>query len=255
MPTKQPFAELTVERCAAELWLNEIPVARLGPDGPLNISVPANLYVVDGENRLELIVESGSPQGSAHARLALFNPGEFTGEPGGEVLLRTEWIPQPGTETRPPYTEQTSARLGSMNGPWAWQSAPRLRLDPHTVAAVAAVLERIRSSLERGDPSVMLELARPKFEAAARAWPARTYPQLAMQFRAMVQRLPSTPGWAMQPLDPENFNFRLVAGSRLIECINKDWKPTVRSVPLDKGFPNYYAMCLGLSNGSFAIFL
>lgn len=67
------------------------------------------------------------------------------------------------------------------------------------------------------------------------------------------------PDWAMEPLDPERFDFRLCADGRLVEIIDKDWQATVRSVPLDDyGGPEGkgacdYPMMLGKIKGKFHI--
>jgi hypothetical protein len=260
-------AELTVENCAAELWLNDIPIAKLGPTGSQNTSIPAHMYVVDGENILETVMGVG-PEPSAsrqagdeplksnaavRARLVALEPGQFTGDPNAEILARIDETPNGQPEV--PRIGRGVRRLGPVFGLWAWQSLPRLRFDPATTSAVEEVLERIRDSFQRGDPSVLVDLARPKFEAAARAYPTRTLPQIIEQFEGVVRRYASTPGWGMQPLAPDQFSFRVVAGGRLIECINKDWKATVRSAPLASGFPYYFPIFLGMNGNRLAVYL
>ena len=259
------YADVTVENCIAELWLNDIPLGRATP-AISNVSVGAQMYVVDGDNSMELIVQPGfeparardrstqplPENASAHGRLVALAPGQFTDDPKAPVLLGAAW---PGGAGTAPYSVHARNFLGTMFGPWAWQSAPRLQLDAATTGAVHEVLERIRVSLQQGDPAVLGSLAMPKFEAAARAFPTRSLTDTVRQFSAVVTRNAASPGWQMPPLDPTQFNFRLVAGGRLIECVNRDWRATVRSAPRGGGVPYYFPMFLGLAGGRFAVFL
>ena len=259
--------DISVEDCRAELWLNDIPLGLAGPRNPF-VSVAAPMYVVNGFNALEIVVNpgpepavsrnrTGEPlpdQASAHARLAALYPGQFTDDPNAQVLISTDWISGPLGHS--PLSVRNRVDLGQMYGDWPWQSAPRLTLDWTTVTQLADLLEHIRVSLQVGDASVLGQLARSKFESGARAFPTRTLPEIVRQFVSVMERNAKTPGWSMQPLEPSAFSFRLVANGRLIECLNKDWKPTLRSVPVEGSHhPMYFPMFLGVSARSFAIFL
>jgi len=260
------YADIMAEKCRAELWLNDIPLALVTEPSPY-LSVAAHMYVVDGENTLEIVVNPGPEparardrsgkslpeNASVHGRLSALDPGQFTDDPKAPALIRADWASGPPGEA--PKIVAARSNLGVMFGPWAWQSAPRLTLDAATVAQVEAVLERIRVSLQQGDASVLGRLARPKFEAAARAFPARSLQETLRQFIAVVERNAKTPGWSMLPLDPAKFSFRLVAGGRLIECVNKDWKATIRSIPPPGSIPMYFPMFVGMSGAGFAVYL
>ncbi len=257
-------ADLQVGDIAAELWLNDIPVTRLVPLERHFASVPANMFVVDGENTLELVVAPGfepaesrvnyppvANHNDACGKLRSLAPGQFTGDDTAPVLITTE----AGTELSPGRI-QAKAQLGRNFGTWDWQLAPVLQLDTQTHASVADELVRIRAAFETGDSRYLSWLCRPKFEAAARAWPARPVATLLSQFASVIARYAAMPGWGMEPLDPDQFSFRLAAGARLVECINKDWKPTLRSAPLHGGYPFYFPIFLGrTAGGHWAIFL
>jgi hypothetical protein len=261
------YADLSSENCSAELWLNDIPIAQV-TEAASYLSVAAAMYVVDGVNNMEVIVNPGpeparardrNPQTPAEnatvaARLTGLDPGQFTDDPNAPVLMRVDWTRDPAV-TVGPFTANGSANLGSMFGAWAWQSAPPLQLDAATIASVTEVLERVRTSLQQGDPAVLGRLARPKFEAAAFAFPARSLAETLRQFSAVVARNAATPGWTMAPLDPAQFSFRLAAGGRLIECINKDWRATLRATSESRTLPYYFPMFLGYYGNEFAIYL
>ena len=250
-------AELKIDDCSAELWLNGIPLQRLTPNGSHNISIPAHLYLLDGQNTLEIVVNPGPipsrameaiassiPKGFALARLAAYEVGDFTGDPKAQILLEVSWdstTAQPGTY---PRTVKTNGNLGKIFGHWAWETSATLTLDTVTINSATAVLEAIRASLEVGDPAVLLQLAENKFANAARAFPARPFNILVDQFRRMVAMDSAEKGWAFPKLDHDQFDFRLVADGRMLECINRDWRPTLRTVALSDGYPKYYQMLL-----------
>ncbi len=254
---KMIHAELKIDDCSAELWLNGIPLQRLEPDRSHNISIPAHLYLLDGQNKLEMVVNPGpipsharqgvSPasfKGWATARLAAYEVGEFTGDENAEVLLETSWDSSSAKSGTFPRIVEVSGNLGKMFGRWNWENATPLRLDVATVESVTAVLEEVRASLKTGDPEVLLRLAQSKFTNAAHAFPARPFNTLVDQFRRVVARDSTVKGWAFPKLDRDQFDFRLVADGRMLECINRDWRPTLRTVALSDGYPKYYQMLL-----------
>jgi hypothetical protein len=262
-------AELKIDGCRAELWLNDIPLQLLAPDQSHNVSIPAHLYLLDGINTLEIVVYPGptpsearngpidvspvSPKGSATARLAAYNPGDFTGDAKAPVLIEVTWKAAEAEPGPYPRAVRTSRNLGAMFGRWDWEAAERLTLDEATTDEVAYVLETLRTSLAAGDPEPLFRLATLKFRDAATAFPARPLAALAEQFRAVVARDASSANWSFPPLDRQNFDFRLAAEGRLIECVNRDWRPTLRSAPLADSYPKYYAMLLCRLQGRWQI--
>lgn len=250
-------AELKIDNCPAELWLNDIPLKRLAPDQAHNISVPAHMYLLSGQNTLEILVNPGptpsaarqsrsaaNPAGSAMARVAAYEVGQFTGDPAAPVLLEASWD---GASAGPgPYPRSAQARndLGPLFGRWHWESADRLQLDAATIDAAAAVLESIRTSLAAGNPDVLLRFGERRFANAARAFPARPLDTIVAQFRRVVAKDAASPGWGFPALDRAQFDFRVVGEGRLLECINRDWRPTLRTSVLSDGYPKYYPMLL-----------
>jgi hypothetical protein len=221
------------------------------------VSVPGHVRLVDGVTTLEIVVTPGAvpslarqpqkdatPQGSATARLARYNPGDFTGDPGAEVLLEVSWDSATAAAGTYPRAVAVSRNLGALFGPWEWQSAPRVTLSGDVVKEVAAVLESLRTSLAAGNPEVLARLADTKLENASRAFPARELGGLRQQIRKVVARDAAQPGWGFAALRPDQFDFRVVGNGRLVECINKDWKPSLRTNVLADGYPKCYPLLL-----------
>jgi hypothetical protein len=263
---KMIHAELKIEDCPAELWLNDIPLQRLAPDRSHNVSIPAHLYLLEGQNTLEILVDPGpmpslarqanpgaSPTGTATARLAAYNVGEFTGDANAQILLEVSWDSAAAKPGPYPRSVQAASNLGPMFGRWDWEAAERLKLEAATIDSAAGVIESIRASLAAGDPDVLLRLAAGKFANAARAFPARPFNALVEQFRRVVVRDSAASGWSLPKLDRSQLDFRLAAGGRVLECINRDWHPTLRTVALSDGYPKYYPMLLCRLNGRWQV--
>lgn len=192
-------------------------------------------------------------KGSATARLAAYMVGDFTGAPNAPLLLELAWDAAQAEPGPYPRSVQVTRNLGPLFGRWGWESAEKLQLDTATIDSAANVLESIRTSLAASNPEVLLRLATGKFANAAVAFPARPYNVLVEQFRRVVARDASAPGWAFPPLDRERFDFRLVAGGRLLECINRDWRPTLRTAVLSDGYPKYYPLLLCRIHGEWQV--
>ena len=187
-------AELKIDSCPAELWLNDIPIKGLTPKLAHNISVPAHLYLLDGANTLEIVVNPGptpsigrrlrqdaTPAGAATARVAAYQAGQFTGDPAAPVLLETSWNASGAEPGAFPQIAQTANDLGSMFGPWHWERADSLQSDSANISGAAAVLETLRDSLAAGDPDVLLRLGYRRFKNASDAYPERPFSILVDQ--------------------------------------------------------------------------
>ena len=250
-------AEMKIDNCTAELWLNGVPLQRIAPGGIVNTAIPAHMYLLSGRNTLEVLIEPGSrptlarvawplsvPQGSVTTRLAAYYPDQFTGDPNAPVYVRLNWDGAAAFPGLYPRSIQGSEDLGPMFGRWHWEAADTLRLDANTIRDAARVLESIRISLAAGNADVFLRLAEQRFANFARAYPSRSFDTLVRQFRAVVARDSASAGWGFPELSPLQIDFRVVGGGRLLECVNEDWQPTLRSFSLADGYPKYYPLFL-----------
>jgi hypothetical protein len=265
------YAEMSLTNCRAELYLNGIPVGRRQAGQLPEFSVSVQQFLIDGKNLLELVINpdstpslarSGSADsvmagGRAEARLVRYPEGVYPGDPQGKVLIKVSW----GGENRSveknpagyPLVVSRTADLGPQFGRWCWQDAPRLTLDPATRDSIAAVIRTVREALAKGDPDPIVELSRISYEEGARAYPATTSAWLEGRFRKFLARAAQKPGWCIDPVDPSDWDLRLVADGRLVECLARDWRPIVRTKPLPDDEPYEFPMLLGRIDGKWRI--
>lgn len=268
MASEWVVLEARVAGVGAELHVNDIPVARIGLPGARSAAVPVNQYVVQGSNRLSLVVNPGpsparaleaDPEPSratgamASATLSVYRRGAVSGDGSGEVLASVSWTARVDGEAEAfPQRVDTELAVPLDLGPWAWQAADQLALDEQTVGEVAGLIDIVRSGLEAADLSSFLDLAARGLREIARAYDDSPDEGVST-LRAVVQHSRGAPHWRFPPLAREVWDLRLVANSRMIECIGKDWEPIVRSVTDAEENSFLMPMLVGRIGGQWAI--
>jgi len=238
----QIHAELELTECSGELWLNGIPLPGQPSRRPtFEISVPVNHLLVTGRNELELWVDvdgkpseshrprhaPASPAAIAVARLVAYAPGVMASPENGRVLAVLEYRGVGDGSVDAPRVRRLSVDLGMSFGPWAWQKAPVLTLDEPTLREAVAVVGEVHAALFGGDAARLFDLVRTRWEEADRAYPGRDDAADRSSHAAWVAELGRDPRRRV-PLDPARHDFRLVAGGRMIECIDEDFFPAIR---------------------------
>lgn len=243
-------AQIDAEGCTAELYLNGVPVSRVHPERTSFESVAAEEYLVPGRNRLEILLEPGSRPsvtrseerrvdlGAARAvaRLVRFADGEIAEASRGELLAEVRYAPEPDEPTTRvvPHAVAVEVDLGQANGRWSWQDAPPLTLDEATVAEAVAVLEAIGAAFQKGSAEALWALGEVKNREAMRAYPAADEAFVRGLLDESLARYAELADRVF-PMDAAERDFRLVAGGRIIDCLDRDWYPSLRLVSPGSG--------------------
>lgn len=264
--------EFQVENCDAELYFNDIPIILRGPDHGRFFKAPANHYLIDGVNEMAIIINPGETPGIAIsgsfqerrrasaegafsiAKLMVYPYGAIAGGPSGQEIMRVEWIADDNREYAFPAVIAVQQDLGTAFGKWEWEDLDQIELNDSAKAEIADFLDALRISLEAGNPEPFIETSRPRLESAERAYGLRPG-ERADLIREVTKMDASKSWWGMEPLDTEQFDFRMAAKGRLVECIGKDWKPVLKEKPDPEGGVSTYSMFLGKSNGTWHIIL
>lgn len=265
--------ECEVENCDAEFYFNDIPIIRRGTDHGRFYKGQSNQYVVDGLNEIAMIINPGPTpkeaipgenkkrkrsvaQGaSARAKLALYPFGAVAGGPDGKELMSIQWkAPEQEQLQFFPRAVSTQADLGPVFGKWEWEDLPRIELNDTDLEEIKAFLEVLHQSLAAGDPEFFIEFSDMRLKGTEQAYLLPPGDR-ANLIRQVTQMDAAESWWGMQPLDPENFDFRLCAQDRLVECIAKDWQPVLKENPDDQDGVGTYYMLLGKVFGEWHIVL
>jgi hypothetical protein len=154
----------------------------------------------------------------------------------GAEALRLNWSAASEGREECPRVKVGKLDFGVAFGGWSWQAAPVLSLDPATLAEAADVLMNVRSALREGDATALLDLIRVRFEEGTRAFPAGSATESIDRLVRWLGELASEPD-SVTELVPGAWSPRLVAGGRMIECLDSDWRACLRvkqSIPIDE---------------------
>lgn len=249
-----PHLDLRLMDCAVEVWLNDIPLHRAsaGPDAKL-LTVPVAEYVRDGDNLLTVVPYPGStpsssrepqvakvsPDARFEARLVFYEEGEFPGSGGGREAISVAAGGDVPMALRPVSTHRALRVPGA---PWAWQGATVLSLTPEVRAVLGRAIQQAHTAFAARDAQPLLNFGQPYFAEYARAYPALSAAVRADRFRRGFAAQPGDPPWKVAPLDPANVDLRLCAEGRLVEVIDRQFRPLLRAESLPYPFPMFIGM-------------
>jgi hypothetical protein len=243
------FVDVGQYRCRAEVYLNDIPLAYVHKEGRPNAAEAVPQYMVDGKNVFKLVVEPGpipslalgdptiaeedrpvsKPEMIARARMARYRDGEDILPKCGVTLAEIEWRAADLEEPVPfPHVIEQEVDLGPQFGPWQWQTAEQLTLDPATYDEAATVIEQVAQAWERGDAAPISALAQLKHAEMERAMPAYPPGSFDEVFREEITTFSQHEDWQPPAPTRDLYDLRLVAGGRMVQAIAKDWRPAVR---------------------------
>jgi len=241
------IAQLEVEDCTAELYLNDIPVLRLvhdpvGPSEQPLRNVAVQHLIIPGDNKLEVLVEPGPTPSVARyeqremgframkatARLLRFVEGVPMYADNGEVLGQAvfEWRDGRPDQRTFPIAEWTMIGMGQGFGRWGWQDAPALTLDEATVAEASQLLDRMHRAISEARGDEVWRLAELQLEDVQRAYPVTR--SMLEQDMADRMDLVSTMRRPVLDLERDAYDFRLVADRRMIQLVNRDYSTSLK---------------------------
>lgn len=229
--------DLSTYHAPYEMRINDIPFRSESADSIHTYSQPAHLYLVDGTNEIELAIPPGPspsqwrtrPERSvpefAHlrAKLVRYSVGD-TIFSGGLALVSLSWS---ANERLQGDSLRRQFELFPGFGRWAWQDAPKLVLDSHTIGEAIELVRHVRSAFVRRDASAIAQVASLVYNDIARAYPSITRSQLQFDFADMIERRSVVEQWEMAPLVESTLDFRLCGHDRMLDCIDRFWRPLI----------------------------
>lgn len=238
------FVQFILRRVSGEVCVNGVPVFSVPEDpGETDHTLPINGFVVSGLNQVELVLDiEGTPSTSRRRRqkkaepeaAALIRVLKF---PGGQTVMPVpnpahvvgvrEWYGEKDESEEAPRTVSLAFDAGAGFGHWSWQSAPALVLDQPTVEEARVLCEQVRAAIVRGDTTELLRLGEVRFREVGQAFGATSDDEDIAQLERWIAQYTAEPERVL-PIDPRSFDFRLVAGDRILLPLNRDWSQVVR---------------------------
>ncbi len=263
--------ELTVEKCMAELYLNDIPIARRGMDCGYFYGVPVNEFIVNGKNEIALVLEPGDRPSHAYtgkegqrgrfvpdkeakitAILGTYPCGAVVGGPDRTELAAIGWTPDDGSPLMFPQVRSVRVDIWPPFAPWKWEQAPPITLDEETLGEIDAFIKDLHLSLSAAFHEPFLEKCTLRFSEIEQAHylpPGNR----ASEARRVFPDIMDTPSWAMQPLQEIAYDLRLCARERMVQLISKDWQAILRQTPNEKGEGIFFSMFLSKIEGKWEV--
>jgi len=250
--------ELKLKDCAAELWLNGIPVRRMDSREQNFASAPALTFLVSGRNVLEMVVFPGIPpsrareapsprqvpaSASAWGRVARLDVGGITGDEQAPALAELRYRAADRPDELYPWTPRAEFEFQTGLQPWVWQRAELINLARDRTAIVETI-RVVHQAFAVGDPAPILQRSGIYLEEEARALPFRPAADLADRMRRDIAQNAGRTSW-VAPLIEEEFDLRVCAGNRLVECISKRGKSLIDTLPQPDGSIYPFPMFLG----------
>lgn len=238
-----------------EVHVNGVPVLSL-PAGMGSQSITVHEYLQNGSNRITLVVapppvalavsapnapaqpRMAARAAQARARLVLLRQGKSLADEAVRVLAEVVWAVDEGTGFDAPTAVHQDLELPVGFPRWRWLDAPLLNPGPQDRQLVLAAVQRIAFDLSRGNPDSFLAACRLKLEEVDQAY-QRPAGHGAAALREQVQQLWQAATLAtLAPPTPENLLLRVVAGGRLLECLNPLGTPVLSSQNDDAAIGN-----------------
>lgn len=254
----------------AEFYLNDIPIIRRGPELGMKYGGPCNQYLIDGVNELSVIIVPGEipsetlhskagrqrikfeEEASVKAELSIYPFGSVMGGPSKKVLMSVDWKLE--KEKWMVFQKVISARmdLGKLFGEWEWQKAPRIELNEDTLKEIHKFIKDLHMSLAAGDPELLLEFGEPRLKDIEKAFDLVPGEKEEL-IRKVTLDDAEQDWWGMEDINPDNYDLRLCAEDRMVEIVNKEWKPILQESPDPEGGVGSYSMTISKLDGKWKI--
>lgn len=212
----------------AEVRLNDIPVATVGPpEGAGRAFVPVPAYVVRGTNQLSARFtptpgpDAASPR--AEVRVAVFQDGDRYFSNAGQELARLDWAGDSGPTTR---NREFHATFGPPR--WAWSRCDAW-LTPDTALADALPFVRdLTRAYFASDAAWMETFSSAKFSDLALAFTNISEDGMKAQVASVIRREAPQPVPALAPPVPA-----LCGDGRMLMLLGHDGLPYLRKTGSD----------------------
>ncbi|WP_156391888.1 MULTISPECIES: hypothetical protein [unclassified Roseateles] len=246
-----------------EVHVNGVPVLAL-PAGAGSQSVTVHEYLQNGSNRISLVVaplpaaqamaapdapaqpRMAARAAQARARLVLLRQGKSLADEAVRVLAEVNWAVEEGASFLAPTVQHQDLELPVGFPRWRWLDAPVLNPGPADRQTLLAAVQRIAFDLSRGNPDSFLAASRLKLDEVDQAY-QRPAGHGTAALREQVQALWQAGTLAtLQPPTAETLLLRVVAGGRLLECLNPMGAPALSTLN-DDAAPDNVAWPLRLT--------
>jgi hypothetical protein len=243
------YLRLHAAGCFAEAWLNGIAVSRVDPVYCRLDGRPVHDYLLPAKNIVTLVVSPGAlaaqpfapaapdrgPPGRVAPRALLAGPrGVLPDDPAVRKLASLVWRPAPGAVVSPPVLLNAEAELPVWLPSWSWLEATPVAPSPELNQLVFVFVRRLAEGFRGGDPSLYLQFAGTRFREVAQAYAVKEE-DTRTNFLRQWESVSARDGFQFSLPDPAQLAVRVMAGGKMLDCIDANFQPILRAEPLENG--------------------
>ena len=243
------YLRLNAAGCVAEAWLNGVAVSRVDPVNCLLDGRPVHDYLLPSKNVVTLVVSPGAqaalpfapgdsytavPGMYATLDLLAGPRGVLPDDPAVRKLASLAWRPEPGSSVVPPVIRNAEAELPVWFPRWSWLDASPVVPSADLNKMVYVFVRRLAEGFRAGDPSIYMQYAGTRFREVAQAF-GMTEDEIRTNFLRQWQRLSVRTGFQFALPDPAQLAVRVMAGGKMLDCIDTSFQPILRSEKLEDG--------------------
>jgi hypothetical protein len=167
--------------------------------------------------------------------VSILPEGAFYDDPRARVAGELRWQ-APLTGFPAPVALSGQIEFAGASRNWFWPTGATLTaVDEVAVKkSVFELLRGLRESLNEKNPEPYLELAQPRFQDVTAAYQLPAGERVSV-FREQFSRVCGEDGWGMEEIRFDQMDPRICANGRIVECVDRNWLPTLRSRPTPDG--------------------
>ncbi len=191
-------------------------------------------------------------------KLTKYPNGVQAGDGPDEPIIEIDWnaaqaLEALAKEKQPfPMWIRKKKDLGPMWGPMHWQEGDKLKPNDKTFADAREFISIVRLSIENGEADPVLDKSKTKYEEVSKVYGIDGNERAAI-FKKILNEHAGTPEWLFETTEDDEYSLRMVADHRMIECVNTDWGPSIRGVPVPEKGAFLYPMFIGKVKGDWII--
>jgi hypothetical protein len=252
--------DITLEGCDAELYVNDVPLARI-PAAAGGAMHQVDHLLVRGTNTFEVLLHPGATPSVARTDqrtlpgdgvavevlVARCPPGSAPTDADATRLFRFGER-EPAGPMEFPHSVRGTWEIEPDVGPWTWERADVLTLDATLRREVTQYVQSLHASLARKSFPRFWAHNEVAHREVALAFDVALGERQSAAESVLARRF-ADPAFAMAPLVAEQFDLRLVGGGRMVECVAKDWGALVRTAPDAEGKVMRFPITVGRVDG------
>jgi hypothetical protein len=246
--------DLYVKDCSAEFYINDIPIRHMNSKQENTHSLVIHHLLKDDVNTFEAIVWPGDTPSKARSKsliveaeqrkgtskvcmqLVRYPVGAFAGDTeAGEILMQLNWEFDEHKHGIDPYPVVPKAEydIGNLFGIWNWQQCSKINLTDEATL-INRVVEHIYQEFSNGNGDAIARLATPYLVDMGKALPAYGTAGFTDDMINDIN-YNKEQNIKIDDFDLNNLDVRLCGNDRLVQLIDHNWEPTVRTTVDEDG--------------------